>query len=108
MKSRLEFALGIARRAGAVFMGTEIIRDAVRRNKAKLVILAADASENTKKRLKNSCDFYGVRLFETQLTMDRLSSGVGIGRLTSAVAVTGHSVIRLVNDAIKAEAAENA
>ena len=108
MKSKLEFALGIARRAGAVFTGTEIIRDAIRRGKVRLVILAEDASENTKKRLKNSCDFYHVKLFETQLTMDRLSAGVGIGRLTSAVAISGHSVIRLVNDAIRAEASEKA
>ncbi len=104
----MEFALGIARRAGAVFTGTEIIRDAVRRKKVRLVLLAQDASENTKKRLKNSCDFYQVELYETQLTMDRLASALGIGRLSSAAAITGHSVIRLVFDAIQAEASEKA
>lgn len=103
MKTKLEFALGIARKAGAVVTGTEIIRDAIRAKKIRCVILASDASENTKKRLRNSCDFHKVRLFEVALDMDALSSAVGLKRLTSAVGIASHSVIRLVYDALQAQ-----
>ena len=106
MKTKLEFALGIARKAGAVLTGTEIIRDAIRAKKLRCVILASDASDNTKKRLRNSCDFHKVKLFEVSLTMDALSSAVGLQRLTSAVGIGGHSVLRLVYDALQVETNE--
>ncbi len=102
MKSKLEFALGIARKAGAVFTGTEIIRDAIRAKKVQCVLLAKDASENTKKRIRNSCAYHGVKLFEVSLDMDALSACVGLNRLTSAAGIAKHSVIRLVYDALQA------
>lgn len=103
MKTKVEFSLGIARKAGAVITGTEIIRDAVRAKKVQCVLLAKDASENTKKRIRNTCAFHSTKLVEVSLDMDALSACVGLKRLTSAVGIGKHSVVRLVLDALQAE-----
>ena len=49
--------LGLARRAGKTASGQFQAENAVRSGKAKLVILAADASGNTKKHFRDMCSF---------------------------------------------------
>lgn len=56
--------LGMAKRAGKVSSGEFICSKAIKRREAKLVILAEDASENTKKSIKNSCTYYNVKCIE--------------------------------------------
>ena len=51
--------IGLACRARKIASG-EMILNAVRNNSAKLVIIAEDASENTKKKLVDKCTFYKV------------------------------------------------
>lgn len=43
--------LGLAARAGAVAVGTERVRESVRAGRARLVLLAQDASPNTREKL---------------------------------------------------------
>ena len=47
--SRVLGVLGLARRAGALAIGTNSVLEAVRKGKAYLVLIASDASENTAK-----------------------------------------------------------
>ena len=56
--------LGMAKRAGKVTTGAFICEKMIKSNRAKLVFLASDASDNTKKSIKNSCEFYNVKLIE--------------------------------------------
>ena len=77
--------LGIAKRAGVLTLGTDAVLAAVAAGKAGLVLLDSGASENTKKKLRDSCAFYGAALRETQA--DRLGFAVGKpGRMSAAVA----------------------
>ena len=52
--------LGLAMKAGNVVSGEFMTEKAIRDGSAKLVIVAANASENTKKKFRNSCHFYRV------------------------------------------------
>lgn len=52
--------IGLAKRAGRVSCGEAACKDAIRFGKAKFVIIASDASENTAKSIENSCKYYGV------------------------------------------------
>ena len=54
------FMLGLAMRAGQLTFGEDGVRKAIAGGSAKLVLLDAGASENTKKMFKNMCDFYKV------------------------------------------------
>lgn len=54
--------IGLAQKAGRVVSGEFMTEKAVKTGEAALVILAEDASGNTKKKFGNMCEFYGVPL----------------------------------------------
>ena len=62
--------LGIAMRAGQLSLGESGVLKAVSSGAALFMILDAGASDNTKKKFRDSCAFYKVPLYET--TPDRL------------------------------------
>ena len=77
--------LGIAMRAGVLTLGADGVHSAIASGCAALVLLDAAASENTKKKFRDSCAFYGTELFET--APDRLGYAIGKpGRVCAAVA----------------------
>lgn len=51
--------LGMAMRANKLGTGDAVIED-VRNKNAKLIVIAEDASDNTKKKIIDKCQFYGV------------------------------------------------
>ena len=60
MNDRFTGFLGIAAKAGAVVSGEFSVEQAIKKEKAYLVILAADASDNTKKHFKDMCAYRGI------------------------------------------------
>ena len=56
--------LGLAARMRGIAFGEGATKDAIKAGKAELVVVASDASDNTKKKFRNSCEFYSVRLIE--------------------------------------------
>ena len=62
---------GLATRAGKIKSGSFLTEQAVKAGKAYLVLIAGDASENTKKKLSNMCSFYEVpaRFYADQDTL---------------------------------------
>ena len=52
--------IGLAMRARKVTIGTEITINGVRNSKVKLVLLASNASKNTKKLVNDKCKTYNV------------------------------------------------
>ena len=77
--------LGLAMRAGQLSFGEDGVRKAIASGTAALVLLDAGASDNTKKRMRDSCAYYGVPLMET--AAGRLGVAVGRpGRMSAAVA----------------------
>ena len=59
--------LGLATRAGKIKSGSFLTEQAVKAGKAYLVLIAGDASENTKKKLSNMCSFMRSRPDFTQI-----------------------------------------
>lgn len=55
--------LGLATRAGKIQSGEFSTEKSVKSGKAALVIVAEDASDNTKKKFKNMCTFYEVPFY---------------------------------------------
>lgn len=55
--------LGIATKAGSVLSGEFSTEKAVKEGKAFLVIVAGDASDNTKKMFRNMTEFYEVPMY---------------------------------------------
>lgn len=78
--------LGLSARAGAVVPGTERVREAVRAGAAHLVIVAADASDNSRDKLE---PLLGARGVPWIVAYDRAALGAAVGRAPlSAIGVT--------------------
>lgn len=59
-KSKVLGTLGLAMKSGNIVSGESMTEQAIRQGTARLVIVAEDASANTKKKFINSCSFYHV------------------------------------------------
>lgn len=81
--------VGICKKSGHAICGTEQICDAIRKDPARiaLVLTAADASDNTRKKLADKCAYYGVRLIVAELGISELGDALGKSSAVAAVAV---------------------
>lgn len=92
--------LGLATKSGNVVSGEFMVEKCVKAGKAYLVIVAGDASDNTKKSFTDMCDFYKVPIL---FYSDRDSLGKCIGkefRVSVAVKNEGFadSILKKVED----------
>ncbi len=69
--------LGLATRARKLGFGEGAVRDSIRNKSAKMVIVAQDGADNTKKKISDSCKFYQVPYFELG---DRYTLGNATGK----------------------------
>lgn len=69
--------LGLAARARKLISGEELVLKELRKKKLQLVLLAADASEGTKKKVTNKCEYYKVPI---RIIGDRSAIGQAIGK----------------------------
>ena len=95
-------ALGLCARARALVMGTPMVCDAMRTaKKPTLVLVASDASDNTKKRLADKCAYYGVPLVTLPQISTDLAHAVGKASGLAAVGLTDENLCRLVRGALE-------
>ena len=59
-KDKVLSLIGLAMKAGRCASGEMMTENETKAGKAKLVIVASDASENTKKKFRDMCKFYRV------------------------------------------------
>ena len=69
--------LGLATKAGKVVSGEFMTAKAVKEGSAYLVIIPLDASDNTKKKFRNMCDYYQVPI---HFYSDKNALGHAIGK----------------------------
>ncbi len=90
--------LSIATKAGKVSSGAFMAEKQIKSNKAYLVIVAKDASENTKKKFHNACLYRDVPYYEYS-TSEVMGHSIGKGdRMVLAVldeALAGSIELRL-------------
>jgi len=97
--SKVKSQLGLAQRAGKLATGDEIVLKAIRNKQARLVIIAADASDNTKKKFRDKCKSYGVPL---AIGFTRTELGESIGKLQRVVlAVTDDGFATMMTNGLK-------
>lgn len=89
MQNKILSLVGLAMKAGKVVSGEFSTEKAVKEGKASLVIVAEDASGNTKKLFLDKCDFYQVPVY---IYGDKEQIGHAIGkelRASLAIVDTG-------------------
>ena len=75
-KNKVMSYLGLATRAGKVQSGEFSTEKSVKSGKAALVLVAGDASDNTKKKFTNMCTFYKVPIY-IYGTKETLGASIG-------------------------------
>lgn len=86
MQNKIFSLLGLAQRAGSVASGEFMTEKCVKSKKAKLVIVAEDASDNTKKLFHDMCAYRKVPVYDYG-TKEALGKAIGKA-MRSSVAVT--------------------
>ncbi len=93
--------LGLAQRGRKLVSGEFSTEDAVKKGKACVVIIAGDASENTKKQFRNMCDFYQVPCYEFA---DKETLGHAVGKeLRASLALTDAGLTKAVCKVLQKE-----
>jgi len=82
-KAKLKGTLGLARRAGRLLVGEDMVLDGLKKDAVLIVFLASDAGPNTTKRVTDKTGSHGVAL-STVLTGEDLAGATGMKTLKVA------------------------
>ena len=100
MTNRIYSFMGLARKANKLVSGDETCERLLKSGKVKLIVVAEDASFNTKKKYKNACFHRRVemRIFGTK---ELLGKFIGKG-ITSVVAILdkgfSNNLLKMIDD----------
>jgi len=104
-KNKILSLAGLAMKAGKVASGEFATEKAVKSGLARLVLVAGDASDNTKKMFANMCDYYKVPLYYYG---DKETLGAAIGRqYRASLALTDEGFAEAVTKEIEKMKIEN-
>ena len=84
--------LGFAVRSGRIVFGCEQCCAALKQGRTRLVVMAEGISENTSKRLRDRCSFYGATLISAGCGADELGHALGRTGPVAAAGVTDFSL----------------
>ena len=91
--------IGLATKAGKTVSGEFSTEKSVKSGKARLVLVAEDSSENTKKKFRDMCSFYEVPL---GFISDRSSLGQAMGKeFRASLAIQDDNFARAVSQAME-------
>ena len=68
--------LGIGKRSGNLFIGTDTVINNLQNKKVKIVILAKDSSNLTIETLENKCHYYNIPI-DLSFSCEEISQAVG-------------------------------
>lgn len=94
MNDKVLNLIGLAQKAGKVVSGEFMTEKAVKSGTACLVVLAQDASDNTKKKFSNMCEFYEVPL-KIHAAKDYLGHAMG-KELRASLAITDEGLAQAI------------
>ena len=91
--------IGMAKRAGKIHTGEFVSGRDIKNGVAHLVVIARDASDNTKKAIADSCRYYGVGYVEYG-TKDELGQCTG-GGSKAVVSVVDSNFSKAILDKLR-------
>lgn len=89
-ESKIISLLGIAKKAGKTVSGTDMTVESIRNKKSsvRLILLAADASANTVKRITNTSEYYGIPVIRMGCGKSELARVTGSTSEISVIGIT--------------------
>ena len=108
--SRLRGMIGFAMRAGKVIIGTELVLGAMKRvgkDSVRIALIASDASEGTKKKIRTKGEFYGVETKVIDIDTAELGRLLGKTFGPATVAIVDDGFAKEISKAISETAADS-
>ncbi len=68
--------LGLATKAGKIVAGTDACLQEIEKHNVKLLILAVDSADRTKKMFREKCEKFNITIYE-ELTANEISNAIG-------------------------------
>lgn len=99
MKDKVLSLLGLAQKARKIESGEFCTENAIKAFKAELVIVAEDASDNTKHMFQNMCEFYEC-LYVEYSSKEQLGHAIG-KEFRASVAVCDENFAKNIYDKIE-------
>ena len=94
---QLLFSVGLARKAGKVIVGTDMVFDAIRAIKINIVLYASHVSENTRKRISDCCAYYHIKLYRSPTTKIELGNAIGKS-FAACIGITDPNLSELITN----------
>ena len=95
--------IGLATKAGKTVSGEFSTEKSVKTGKGYLVVVAEDASENTKKKFRNMCEYYEVPVF---FLSDKEGLGKAMGKeFRASLAVQDENFAKAIRKELEQEQA---
>lgn len=101
MNDRLLSFLGICRRAGKLVIGNDPVRESIETDKALLVIMASDISQNTLKKISPVISESGVPCYTANRSKDEIS--FSLGKACAVLSVTDMGFAEKLKELLEAE-----
>ncbi len=95
---RLCGMIGLARRAGRVIIGTDLVCRAMPKGDVKLVLISSTASDPTKKKLSVKSDFYGIEWIEAGIDTESLGKILGKSSSVAGIAITDAGLAEAIRE----------
>ena len=102
MKKNTLGVIGLAARARGIVIGTNQVLEAVRGRKAKLVLIASDVSDNTRKNITDKSTFYSAPIEEIDITAEELGRAVGHSH-SAAIAFTDINFVKAYEKSLQGD-----
>ena len=100
LKAKTLGMLGLVKKAGKLIIGTDRVTDTVRSNTPGLTLIASDASDNTKKRAINCCDYYKAEYQIIDVTAEELAHAIGRSNNISVIFITDKNFTAVLKELI--------
>ena len=99
--AKIRSLIGFATKAGKVVFGCEMTVAGVRKhnkNSPRLMICASDASENTKKRIRNCSAYHNVPMLVSEFSSGELSAITGKLHSVAVLGITDEGFVKAIQD----------
>lgn len=98
LEKKLLGAVGLAARARKCITGTEICVDYMRAGKGKLLVVASDISENTRKKLVKTAVFHKIPYTEPGIDKGSLAKAAGKKSDAAAVLINDSGFVKIIEN----------
>ena len=93
-------ALGLARRAGKLVIGTEMCEESVKNGSAQITFIASNISQNSEKKIKSVLKNTDSPYMTLQTTKEELAAKLGKKAFAAAVSITDKGFAEIIRKAL--------